>query len=140
MEAEEFWFVIGGGGGVWWRRRRFIKSSLPPPAGLPAIRQPMREPCLPIHNLGPCALIQKIVTPHHGLYGVFGGVGVAFAEEGVVHLLRGGIFPVLGDVAAGDGGGFARCGEGGALVGGGGRLGDLGGHVVEGVEGGDVGG
>lgn len=65
----------------------------------------------------------------HTLYGRDVRIGVAFAEERVIHLLRGWVFPVAVAGAFGDGGGFAGGREGYGLVGGGG-LGNVGEHVV----------
>lgn len=69
---------------------------------------------------------------YHALDRVLGRVVVALAEHGVVHLLRGWIFPIGVGVAAGDGGGGTVGGKGVFLVGGS-VLGERW-HVVERVE------
>ena len=106
---------------------------LAPPTRLPPLHQPARKPLLPTDDFGPGPLVKEVVHGDHLLDGGDVGVLVTLAQEGVVHLLWRRVLPVLVGVGAGDGGLFAARRELDGLVRGG-RVGEVGEHVVEGVE------
>lgn len=61
------------------------------------------------------------------------GVGVTLAQQGIVHLLRGGVLPVAVAGAPGNGAWISFSGQGVGLVGGF-LVGEFAEHVVEGVD------
>ncbi|TKW48795.1 hypothetical protein CTA1_1034 [Colletotrichum tanaceti] len=110
-----------------------VRVLLAAAAGLPAPVQPLAEALLPADDLGPGALVEEVVNRHHGLDGGDIGVGVALAQQGVVHLLGRRILPVAIAGALWYRRRLALGGQGDGLVLGGG-LGELLEHVVQRVD------
>ncbi|KAK4643118.1 hypothetical protein QC761_0064520 [Podospora bellae-mahoneyi] len=73
--------------------------------GLPwnLIRQALAEPALPLHNLPPRTLVEKVVNRNHALDGRHVGVCVTLAQQSIVHLLGGRVLPVSVSSTLGNG-------------------------------------